>query len=146
MKTVFNKSKQSQQRGLASVFSVASCLIFLLFVVSCSSLLKTTQTTSSTAKITAEAAMRSWGRYVEQFHPSVAQELAVQKAFDTYKAAQLTMLDAAIAYSTSIASTNAAAQGTAQLKLDAAVAGISAALADLVKLLASYGVNLQSGG
>jgi hypothetical protein len=121
---------------------VTFCSIVLL--VGCSSLLKTTQTTSSTAKVTAEAAMRSWGRYVEQFHPPVSQELAVQKAFDTYKAAQLTMLDAAIAYTTTVGSTNAAAAGTAQLKLDAAVAGISAALADLLKLLAGYGVNLQS--
>ena len=124
------------------LWSLIICAVTVNTVTSC----KTDPATaiyrvSGTARIGAEAAMRSWGNFVALNHPPVAQELRVQKLFDSYKAAQVALLDAAIAYS--VASTNVAAQPGAQAQLDRAVAVASSALRDLTALLASLGVKLE---
>lgn len=97
--------------------------------------------TSSTAKVTADVAMRSWGAYVKQFHPPVEQEQKVNDAFGNYQAAQLLLLDSAIAYRQAEAS--GGDKTAAQAKLDAAVAGAGAALTNLLGLLQSFGLKLE---
>ena len=81
--------------------------------------------------------MRSWGNFVALHHPPVEQELRVQKMFDSYKAAQVGLLDAAIAYK---GQTNVVG---AQAQLDRAVATASVALTDLTSLLVKLGVKLE---
>lgn len=93
---------------------------------------------SGTAKVSADAAMRTWGQYVKQFHPPAEQEQAVKDAFEKYQAAQVLMLNAAIAYREAEAA--GGDKTAAQAKLDSATAGISAALGDLVTLLTKFGV------
>lgn len=97
--------------------------------------------TSSTAKVTADVAMRSWGAYVKQFHPPTEQEQKVKDSFERYQAAQLLLLDSAIAYRQAEAS--GGDKTAAQTKLDAAVAGAGAALQDLLSLLQTFGVTIQ---
>lgn len=97
--------------------------------------------TSSTAKVTADVAMRSWGAYVAQYHPPVEQEQKVKSAFEKYQASQLLLLDAAIAYRQAEAS--GGDKTAAQAKLDAAVAGASSALQSLLGLLQSFGLKFQ---
>lgn len=120
---------------LASVASV-TLLISPLTQSGCASN-KTVYRTSSTAKVTADAAMRTWGAYVKQFHPPVEQERQVKSAFEKYQAAQLLVLDAAIVYRQVEAA--GGDKTAAQAKLDAAVAGASAALSGLVGLIKSFG-------
>lgn len=93
---------------------------------------------SGTSRVTADAAMRTWGQYVKQFHPPVEQEAAVNGAFKKYQAAQVLMLNAAIAYREAEAA--GGDKTAAQAKLDSATAGISAALTELVALLTKFGV------
>jgi hypothetical protein len=102
---------------------------------------QTVYRTSGTAKVTADAAMRTWGAYVAQFNPSVEKEQQVKAAFEKYQAAQLLLLDSAIAYRKAEAS--GGDKTAAQAKLDASIAGASAALGDLIGLIESFGVKLQ---
>jgi len=118
------------------LWSLIICAVTVNTVTSCK-----TDPATAIYRVSAEAAMRSWGNFVALNHPPVAQELRVQKLFDSYKAAQVALLDAAIAYS--VASTNVAAQPGAQAQLDRAVAVASSALRDLTALLASLGVKLE---
>lgn len=123
-------------------------LILPLFVLAaglvlpaCSSVNKTTYSASATTALTVDAAMSAWGRYVAANHPGVAAETKVKNAFEHYKAAVVVLADAASGYLKSKdASGNATPQ--AQKEFNAAVAGASAALGDLVALLQSYGVKL----
>ena len=136
------------QSNLAAIrVTISICLLsfgiaFCGWVSGCHTAPETTAyRISGTARVTAESAMRAWGDYVSKNHPPVAQELKVQHLFDSYKAAQLALLDSAIAYSQ--ASTNVAAQPGAQAQLDRAVATASAALTDLTVFLSRLGVKLE---
>lgn len=91
--------------------------------------------------ITVDQAMTAWGDYVAQFHPSVATELKVKAAFETYQKAELVAIDAAQAYAalSSSGSTNTVME---KLQSDLTSQAAATALADLVNLLQSIGVKL----
>lgn len=125
---------------LATTLLVAPISVSTSLLTGCASN-QTVYRTSGTAKVTADAAMRSWGKYVSQFRPPVSQEQKVKAAFDKYQAAQLLLLDSAIAYRQAEAS--GGDKSSAQAKLDAAVAGASAALTDLLGLMQQFGLKLQ---
>lgn len=91
--------------------------------------------TSATAHVTAVAALKAWADYVNVHHPSVEQEKKVQAALDTYKAAQLTLLDATKAYMEA----GAPAPATAQERFDLALQAAGDALANLIGLIRSQG-------
>jgi hypothetical protein len=93
---------------------------------------------SKTAHITATAALKAWRDYVAAKHPPVEQEKKVQAAWDTYKAAQLTLLDATKAYMAA----GSPPPATAQQKFDQALVAGAAALADLIGLIQQLGVKL----
>jgi hypothetical protein len=86
-------------------------------------------------------AMKAWGDYVAQFHPSAATELKVKAAFERYQAAELLAIDAARAYADLSAG---GATGTLAARAQAELTSRTAtnALADLVGLLQQLGVKL----
>ena len=93
-------------------------------------------------RVTAEAALSAWNDYVKQFKPPVSDELKVQAAFDKYKAAQVLLLDAAIAYKGAASATNSPGQSQVRAMLDAATLNAASALTDLVSLLRSFNVKI----
>jgi ABC-type glycerol-3-phosphate transport system substrate-binding protein len=93
---------------------------------------------SATAKVTADTVMTSWGHYVKQFHPPLEQETQVKMAFEQYQAAQLTVLNAAIAYRK--AQDAGINLSKPQRDLNAAVALAASALSDLIGLVQRFGV------
>lgn len=74
-------------------------------------------------------AMVGWGAYVSVVHPSSNVEITVRNSFNTYKSAELAVIDATEAVSTNSAATNF---------LSAAVIAEQAAQADLLTIIASY--------
>ncbi len=115
------------------------CLSGVLFFGGCKSTPETiAYRTSKTAHITATAALHAWADYVAAKNPPVSQEKAVQAAWDKYRSAQLTLLDATKAYM----SAGNPAPASAQEKFDAALAAAGAALADLVQLIRGFGAKL----
>ncbi len=101
----------------------------------CQSPERTAYRASKTAHITATAALKAWGDYVTAHKPPVDQERKVQKAFDTYKAAQLTLLDATKAYMEA----GAQPPATAQERFEKALASAGSALSELIGLIQSFG-------
>lgn len=94
---------------------------------------------SKGSSITVEAALASWNDYVGQGKATLDQERVVKRAFEKYQTAQLAVLDAAIAYRTA-KDAGATGTDTAQAKLNAAIAGASAALAGVIQLLTQFNV------
>lgn len=90
---------------------------------------------SDAAKITVEAALKSWNDFIPVGKPSQDQQRRVKAAYGQYKAAQLALLDSAIAYKTS-------KDAPAEARMSAAAAKASAALASLVSLIRQYGAKL----
>jgi hypothetical protein len=130
---------KTQLRSIALGLAIGLSVLTFVPLTGCQSTENAVARTSATAKVTVDAAMHSWGDYVKQFHPPVAQEQQVKAAFLKYQQAQLALLDAVIAYKT--ADTNGISG--AQLTLNASVAAASAALADLTGLIASFGVKFN---
>ncbi len=103
------------------------------------------------ADITVSAAMTAWGDYVAKNHPPVSQELQVRAAFRRYQAAEILAIDATKGIfdlnSTNSDGTNSIDAATAQLmvkaRVQAATSAASAAFADLVGLLTSFGVKIS---
>src|SRR6266704_3423214 len=89
-------------------------------------------------RVSAEAAMTAWGKYVSEFKPPVEQERKVQAAFDKYRDAQLLLLDAAIAVKSAQGGTNT----LTKITLDNATQDAAHALADLLGLLRSLNIKL----
>lgn len=140
MKRFFRRLHPLAAAMLATTLLVAPISVSTSLLTGCASK-QAVYRTSSTAKVTADVAMRSWGAYVSQFHPPVEQEQKVKDAFGNYQAAQLLLLDSAIAYRQAEAA--GADKSAAQAKLDAAVAGAGAALTNLLGLLQSFGLKLE---
>lgn len=103
---------------------------------------KATYVATSTAVVTVDAAMTAWGRYVEANHPGPESEIKVKSAFDKYVLAVNTVADAAGGY-LKAKQAQSPDLPKAQAEFNAAVAGASAALANLVNLLTSLGVKIQ---
>jgi hypothetical protein len=79
-------------------------------------------------------AMSAWGAYVAANHPPVAQEMAVEKAFNAYQQAELASIDATSAYANA-AGSNTVAQAQSET---AAMTSASQALSDLLNLAAQF--------
>lgn len=130
-------------RLAVGVFLTAALVLTPPLLTGCQTATKSAYTASQTAKITVDAALKAWNDFIPIGHPTVQQELKVQAAFDQYKAAQLALLDAAIAYQKAKASNDANAITGAQASLNTAVATSSAALGGIITLLVQFGVNLK---
>lgn len=74
-------------------------------------------------------AMVGWNAYVSVAHPSSNVEITVRNSFNTYKSAELAVIDATEAVSTNSTATNF---------LSAAVIAEQAAQADLLKIISTY--------
>lgn len=95
--------------------------------------------TSGAAHVTAIAALKAWSDYVSLNHPPVEQEKKVQAAFDSYKKAQLTLLDATKAYMAA----GLPPPATVQEKFDLALQSAGDALAELINLVQSFGARVK---
>lgn len=120
--------------GLGSVVSFTGCQ---------STPARIAYNTVSAPAITVNAAMTAWGDYVAQWHPPVAQELQVKAAFEKYQAAELAAISAAKVYADLAASGNTNSL-SARVNTEIQNQTASQALADLVNLVRSFGVNLPS--
>jgi len=97
---------------------------------------------AGTTVVSVDTAMNLWGAYVKANHPPVAQELAVENAFEKYQTSMAVALDAGAAYAaTSV--TNATFLQKASLALQQASSTASQDLTDLENLITSFGVKLQ---
>lgn len=101
---------------------------------------KTAYKATSASYIAVDTAMKVWGDYVAQKHPSQAQELAVKAAYEKYQASVVVITDLGI----SVANAQAAGQPTADLQkqLTAALANSSQLIVDLETTIRSFGVKL----
>jgi hypothetical protein len=97
---------------------------------------------AGTATVSVDTAMSLWGTYVATNHPPVAQELAVQSAYQKYQAAMATACDAGAIYAASSVTNSAAGSSAASLALQQAIATAGQELADLETLITSFGVKL----
>lgn len=95
--------------------------------------------TTGTTIVSVDAAMKEWGAYVATAHPPASQEAAVKNAYEKYQAAMATACDAGAIYA-STSSTNAPAASAA---LNQAIANAGQELADLERLITSFGVKLN---
>jgi len=118
--------------GIALVASVTGC--------------KTANTAAykvtGTAVVTVDTAMKAWGDYVRDNHPSVEQEQRVKDAYEKYQAAALAVTTAGAAHARVLA-----AQGDATgplTTLNAAIAIASASLSDLIAAIQRFGIKLNN--
>lgn len=95
---------------------------------------------SDVSKVTMEAALQAWDSYIVQNHPPLDQQIAVRDAWRNYQAAQILILDAALILKEAETAGGNTPEQIAQLNY--AIAEASNALADLVKLLQTFGVKL----
>jgi 23S rRNA pseudoU1915 N3-methylase RlmH len=89
--------------------------------------------------VTTETVMGMWGDYVKQFHPPLDQELAVLKAYNKAKAAELASIDSAHAAAQATSSTNSPTSVFLSLPQSPEAAQ---ALSELIDLVKSFGVKL----
>ena len=123
---------------------LAVCAICVAPLVACSGC-KTSQQTvafkvAKTVEISADTAMSAWGDYVGKFHPSASVEQKVSDAFTKYQKAMITIADAGEQWTAKIGTIE---EPTSQQVYNAAIAAGSAALADLVDLVRSFGVKFE---
>lgn len=131
----------------SSQFYIAIGVIALVFGLfagcnsGCSTANKAAYVTTSTAVVTVDAAMTAWGHYVAVNHPGPESEQKVKTAFETYQRAVGTVAAAGSGYMKAKQSQSPDLPKI-QVEFNAAVAGASAALSDLIVLLQSYNVKL----
>jgi len=118
--------------------ALAFFLLLFALNIGCKNPETTAYKTSKTAHVTAVAALRAWNDYVTARHPSVETEKKVQTAFDTYKTAQLILLDATKAYMEA----GSPPPATVQEKFELALQSAGNSLANLIGLIQSFGVKL----
>lgn len=87
---------------------------------------------SSAADISATTALAVWDSYLASHEVPPEKELIVKAAYDKYKAAQIAVLDAAIAFKQS--------GDAGRPALDSAIAAAGASLGNLIGLLRQFGV------
>ena len=94
--------------------------------------------------VTVDHVMAGWGDYVAKYAPSADEERQVKAAYEKYQVAEIMAIDAAQAYATLAASgaTNAIDLAASLVNNQNASQAASQALADLVKLVESFGVKL----
>lgn len=128
---------------LSACFSAWLCAVAICTpgLTGCSSFPLRTYQTQKAADVTIEAAMGAWGDYVDQYHPPVEQEQKVKTAFDRYQSAQLVLCDTAIAYS-KLKESRSGDPAQAEAALVKASTEAAAALADLFRLISSFGVKI----
>lgn len=110
--------------------TLISTLLFWGFLTGCSTTAQ--QASYNTAGATDAAvrtAMVGWGAYVSVAHPSTNVELTVRNSFNTYKSAELAVIDASAAVQTNSTATNL---------LSAAIVAEQAAQSGLLTIIASY--------
>jgi hypothetical protein len=125
-------------------FPVAMCiaaaiLCAVVALSSCSSpnAASTTAATLTTVKGSADAAMTAWGAYVAAAQPGTNEEQQVYNLWRSYKSAELAALEADDAWLI-MAQTNSSL--TTPTNVIVAQAAESAALQNLIALIASFGV------
>jgi hypothetical protein len=112
------------------------CLLFLVIsFVACKSTVTNTYKVSKISHVTATTALKSWNNYIATHAVSIEKEIAVQHVYDKYRLAQEALLK-----STINSVTNSVGTGS----FDKAIADTSYALTELLNLLTSYGVNLNT--
>lgn len=131
-----------QLTEIARVPILAITLCMMAYGIGCKSPDVAAYKAERGTRVTAEAALSAWNDYVKQFKPPVSDELKVQAAFDKYKAAQVLLLDAAIAYKGATTATNSAGQSQVRAMLDSATLNAATALTDLVTLLRTLNVKI----
>lgn len=112
-------------------------LIFALALMagcSTTSVSTTAYKTEATTDAAVTSAMSAWGAYVAAYHPPVAEEAAVQKAFNAYQQAELAAIDATTAYANASGS-NSVAQTASE---SAAMTAATSSLTDLLNLAAQF--------
>jgi len=142
---------QSQIKNQKSKILLPLCLCASVVLLAFSPGCATSYKTEKAADVTVSAAMTAWGNYVAQYHPPVAQELQVKAAFEKYQAAELlavdatkSMFDLTATNAATAGTTNATASAVAQLKVTAATQAASQALADLIAVIQSFGVQIAA--
>ena len=93
---------------------------------------------AGTTVVTVDAAMGEWGAYVAAEHPGTNAELAVKSAYEKYQASMAVVTDAGAAYAAT-GGTNSVAISA----LDQAEANSAQDLADLERLITSFGATLK---
>lgn len=103
--------------------------------VGCKSATPATQVyrVSGTLDVSATTALRAWNDWIPIGKPTIDRELAVKGAWDKYQAAQIAVLDAAVAYKQT-------ADVPTKTRMDAAIASAASALGDLITIIRLYGV------
>lgn len=90
---------------------------------------------SDAAKITVEAALKAWNDFIPVGKPSQEQQRRVKDAWQAYRVAQLSLLDAAAAYKLAKNPDN-------QLRLNLASAAASQSLANVISLIRQFGAKI----
>lgn len=125
------------------IASIVLALVFMGFIgcSGCGTFGTRTYQATATSAVTVDAAMSAWGRYVAAHHPGPDSEQKVKSAYETYQKSISLVADAGSAY-LKAKQANAPNLPQAQIEFNAAVAGASAALSDLVTLLVGLGVKI----
>jgi len=122
-------------KKLVAVIMIAfMALLVMVLPTGCGTTNKATYKITGVAHVTVDAAMSSWGSYVEKFRPSVEQETAVKAAYEKYQTASLLVIDSAIAYR---------AAKVTKSEFDANVAAAASALSGLIGLIQQFGVTIK---
>ena len=121
---------------LAAMLFVAALPPVLSFS-GCKSPAQGAYTTAQTVSISVEAGMGLWSKFVEQNHPGPAVESKVKMAYDAYRAADISLLEAGRAMVVS------QTPGTDALtKWQAAESALTVSINNLFGLLKELGVKL----
>lgn len=90
---------------------------------------------SDAAKISVEAALKAWNDFIPIGKPSPEQQRRVKEAWQSYRLAQLALLDAAEAFKKAKTAPN-------QLRLNQASAAASQSLANVIALIRRFGATI----
>lgn len=126
----------------AGVFLLCAGLSAALLSACQSTPQQVTYQAAGTATVSVDTAMHLWGAYVAANHPSTNAELVVKASYEKYQAAMALACDAGSVYAAT-AVTNATAGAQMQLALQQAISTAGQDLADLERLIASFGVKIN---
>lgn len=117
------------------VFSTAIILTPVALVTGCKSAPKVAYTAAQATTITVEGAMGLWDKYVQEKHPGPVVESKVKSAYDSYRQADIVLLQAGKAVLQDQSKTNSTAWSQAE-------AALTTSANDFYNLLKSIGVKL----
>jgi len=120
-------------KKLLTLFTAACLLTAAL--TGCTTPTTTAYKVTSATYTTVDAAMSAWNDYVVAYHPTHDQELVVAKAYKTWQAASIVVVNTVKA--------SIAANDTTGAAVNATVAAVSSALTGLIDALKPFGINLS---